>query len=90
MAGSLDGRVRRLEANRRGKPPERSPHTSRTLEEARALDAEIRELEMEMRAHGIDPYECLREVYVDMPLEEHIAKLEEEIAKLGEELRRDE
>jgi alkylhydroperoxidase family enzyme len=57
MAGSLDGRarrVRRLEGLDRNRE---RPTPSRTEREAHALDAEIRELEEELRALGVDPYE---------------------------------
>ena len=82
MAGSLGGRarrVRRLEARR---VPERPPATSRTQEEARALDAEIRALEREVKARGDDPDDRGRaelDTYADLPLEEQIAAIEKEI-----------
>jgi hypothetical protein len=79
VRGSLDGRlrrVRRLETGLRGTLP-----PSRTQEEAWAIDAEVRELEKEMNPQGIDPDECLRGVSMDLPLDEHIAKLEAEIAR---------
>jgi hypothetical protein len=72
--GSLNGRVRRLEE--RNREPIRP---SRTQEVARALDAEIREVERELQILGVDPYECLRGVSVDVPLDEEIARLEEEL-----------
>jgi len=75
--GSLESRLRALEE--RGHERERSP-TSRTQEEIWAIDAEIREIEREMRTLGIDPDECLRDADVSLPLDEHIAMLEEEIA----------
>ena len=73
--GSLDGRarrVRRLEERARG---EGGGRPSRTQEEAWAIDAEIARIESEMRAQGIDPATCLRDVGVGLPLDEHIAKL---------------
>ena len=86
MAGSLDGRarrVRRLEARER----ERPPTPSRTQEEARAIDAEIARLEQEMLAEGIDPQSTPGEVQEFMErleglsLDEKIAALEAEIAR---------
>ena len=77
MAGSLDGRarrVRRLEGLSRPRPA-----PSRT-EEARALDAEIREIEEELRALGVDPDERHRgDDRPDLPLDEQIAELEKEL-----------
>ena len=81
--GSLDGRarrVRRLEAGMALPPP------SRTQEEARALEAEIREVERELQVLGVDPYKSLPGASVDLPLDEHIAKLEAEIAELEAEI----
>jgi hypothetical protein len=88
VAGSLDGRarrVRRLEtrARERGRPPT----SSRTQEEAWAIDAEIARLEREMLAEGIDPYRESAEVQEFMEsleglsLDEKIAALEAEIAR---------
>jgi hypothetical protein len=80
MAGSLGGRswrVRRLEGLdcRRERP---SP--SRTELEARALDAEIRELEEELRALEVDPDEWrYADDRTDLSLEEHIAAIEKEL-----------
>ena len=77
MAGSLDGRarrVRRLEGLGRERPA-----PSRTEEEARALDAEIRELDEELEALGVDPDEWRHDGRMDLPLDEHIAALEKEI-----------
>ncbi len=79
--GGLNGRVQRLEARERARPPV----PSRTPEEAWAIDAEISKLEREMRAEGMDPDECLRGVSVDLPLDEHIALLEEEIERCPED-----
>ena len=72
--GSLGRRVERLEE--RNREPVRP---SRTQEVARALDAEIRNLERELQVLGVNPYECLREVSMDLPLDEEIARLEEEL-----------
>lgn len=88
MAGSLDGRarrVRRLEthARERGRPS--AP--SRTQEEAWAIDAEIARLEREMLAEGIDPQSTPGEVQEFMEgleglsLDEKIAALEAEIER---------
>jgi hypothetical protein len=80
MAGSLGGRswrVRRLEGLDRGRE---RPAPSRTELEARALDAEIRELEEEIRALGADPDEP--RPAADRPgrsLDEEIAALEKEL-----------
>jgi cell division septum initiation protein DivIVA len=78
MAGSLGGRswrVRRLE----GRGLER-PSPSRTELEARALDAEIRELEEEMRALGVDPEAWHHaDDRTDLTLDEQIAELEKEL-----------
>jgi hypothetical protein len=79
VAGSLDGRarrVRRLEGLGRERPA-----PSRTEEEARALDAEIRELEEELQALGADP-DGWRHASSDrahLTLDEHIAAIEKEI-----------
>jgi hypothetical protein len=72
--GSLGRRVERLEEHNREpiKP-------SLTQEAARAIDAQIRELEGELLVLGINPYECLRGASVDLPLDEEIARLEEEL-----------
>lgn len=80
MAGSLDGRsrrVRRLEGL--GYGPGR-PAQSRTEEEARALDAEIRELDEKLLAFGVDPDGWRHaDDRADLPLEEHIAAIEKEL-----------
>ena len=81
--GSLNGRVQRLEE--RNREPTRP---TRTQQEVWAIDAEIRNIEAEMRAEGMDPDEYLRGVSVEMPLDEHIAMLEAEIAALEEEIGR--
>jgi hypothetical protein len=73
----LKDRVSKLE--RRTPPP--APCIGSFAEEIRAIDAEIRQLEEEMRTEGMDPDECLRDVDVSIPLDEHIAMLEEEIAR---------
>ena len=80
MAGSLGGRswrVRKLEGLARGR---QRPSPSRTELEARVLDAEIRELEEELRALGVDP-EAWRhgEDRMDLSLGEQIAELEKEL-----------
>ena len=78
MAGSLDGRARRVR-RLEGRGLER-PAPSRTELEARALDAEIREVEEELEALGADPDEWRRgDERMDLPLDEHIAALEKEI-----------
>jgi hypothetical protein len=74
--GKLENRVSKLEQGGRGRLA-----PSRTQLEVWAIDAEIRELEREMKAHGEDPNECLREARVDVPLDEHIAILEVEIER---------
>jgi hypothetical protein len=86
--GSLESRLRALEG--RGGKSKRPP-TSRTAEEFRAIDAEIRDLEEEMRAEGIDPRETLGEVQAflegveGLSLDEKIRALEEEIAREEQE-----
>jgi predicted RNase H-like nuclease (RuvC/YqgF family) len=84
MAGSLDGRARRVR-RLEGRGLER-PAPSRTELEARALDAEIRELKEEIRALGEDPDECHPDVRMDLPLDEAIAELEKEVATIEEEM----
>jgi hypothetical protein len=80
MAGSLAGRarrVRRLEGFDRGRE---RPSPSRTEQEARALDAEIRELEEELRALGVDPEAWYHgEDRTDLSLDEQITELEKEL-----------
>jgi hypothetical protein len=80
MAGSLGGlawRVRKLEGLDRGRE---RPSPSRTELEARALDAEIRELEEELRALGVDPEAWHHgDVRMDLSLDEQIAELEKEL-----------
>ena len=80
MAGILGGRswrVRKLEGLDRNR--ERA-EPSRTEEEARALDAEIREVEEELEALGVDPDEWRHGAErMDLPLDEHIAELEKEL-----------
>ena len=77
MAGSLDGRARRVR-RLEGRGLER-PAPTRTELEAWALDAEIKELREEMRALGVDPDEWRPDIRMDLPLDEHIAALEKEI-----------
>ena len=81
--GSLERRLRALEVcNLQEEPP-----TSGTLEEIRAIDAEIARLEREMLAEGIDPQSTPGEVEEFMEslegltLDEKIAALEAEIAR---------
>lgn len=80
MAGSLGGRawrVRKLEGLDRGRE---RPAPSRTELEARALDAEIRELEEELRALGVDPDERDHsDARMDLSLDEQIAEHEKEL-----------
>lgn len=77
MAGSLDGRARRVRHLEARQVPERPPATSRTQEEARALDAEIRALEAEIEAAGGgDRVSAL----ISADLDGQISTLEEEIA----------
>jgi predicted nucleic acid-binding Zn-ribbon protein len=89
--GSLDGRfrpVRRLEERSR---EVESPPTSETLQEIRAIDAEIARLEREMRAAGIDPQDTPAEVeaffarFKGLTLDEKIEALEQEIAREEQE-----
>jgi hypothetical protein len=77
--GSLKNRLRALEA--RHHEQQRPPAPGTAQEEIRVIDAEIRKLQREMRAAGIDPDQCLRDVDVGLPLDEHIAMLEAEIAQ---------
>ena len=80
MAGSVGGRswrVRKLEGLDRNRE---RPAPSRTELEARALDAEMRELEEELRAVGVDPEARHHgEDRTDLSLEEQIAELEKEL-----------
>ena len=78
--GSLKNCLRALE---RRNPQEEQP-TSATLEEARALDTEIRKLEKALRTEGVSPFECLWDQFVDL-LDEQIARLEAEIAQETEQ-----
>jgi hypothetical protein len=89
--GSLDGRFRRVRRlEERGRELERPP-TSRTLEEVRAIDAEIARLEREMRAEGIAPYREPARTWTNsaghptLSLDEHIAMLEEELGRCQED-----
>jgi hypothetical protein len=80
MAGSLDGRARRvsrLEARTREPGP---PPASRTQEEARALDEQIRELEGEIEAQSGDPDEWRRDdAHAGLSLEEQRSIIEKEM-----------
>ena len=83
MAGSLDGRARRVRLLETRRVPERAPATSKTQEEARALKAKIRALEAEIEADGGDPNASRRDdahADISADLDEQIATLEEEIA----------
>jgi hypothetical protein len=69
--------VRKLEGLDRGRE---RPSPSRTELEARALDAEIRELEEELRALGVYPDERDHgDDRTDLSLDEQIAELEKEL-----------
>lgn len=84
MAGSLDGRARRVR-RLEGRGLER-PEPSRTEREARALNAEIRALEEELRTIGVDP-DGWRHGDERMHLSlEDLAALEHEIAAIEREL----
>jgi hypothetical protein len=74
--GSLESRVSKLEQGSR-----RRPAPSRTQLEIWAIDAELRRLERELKALGVDPSECWRGAPAGLPLDEHIAMLEAEIAQ---------
>jgi hypothetical protein len=80
MAGSLAGRswrVRRLEGLARGRE---GPAPSRTEREARALGAEIREVEEQLQALGADPDEWGHAGgRRHLSPEEHIAAIEKEL-----------
>ena len=80
MAGSLGGRswrVRPLEGLDRGR---QRPAPSRTEQEARALNAGIREIEEQMQDLGADPDEwCHADARAGLSLEEHIAAIEREL-----------
>ena len=83
MAGSLDGRARRVRNLEARQAPARPPDTSQTQEEARALDAEMRALEAEIEAAGGDPNASRRDdahADISADLDEQISTLEEEIA----------
>jgi hypothetical protein len=86
MAGGLDGRARRV---RRLEGPDYGPERlapSHTEEEARALEAETREVEEELRALGVDPGEWRPDDdRAHLSLEEHIAAIEKEIKELGDD-----
>jgi hypothetical protein len=82
----LKDRVSKLE--RRTPPP--APRTGSFAEEIRAIDAEIRKLEVEMRAEGIDPYaeapldegtRAFMESLKGLSLDEQIKALEAGIAR---------
>jgi hypothetical protein len=69
--------VRRLEGLERGRV---RPEPSRTELEAWALDAEIREVEEELRALGTDPDELRpADERPGLSLEEHIKAIEREL-----------
>ena len=80
MAGSLGGRswrVRRLEGLDRSL---QRLAPSRTEQEARALDAEIREIEEQLQDLGADPDEWRHTGgRTDLSLEEHITAIEREL-----------
>jgi hypothetical protein len=79
MAGSLDGRARRVR-RLEGRGLER-PAPSQTELEAHALDAEIREVDEELEALGVEPngWGHATNDSAHMTLDEHIAALEKEI-----------
>ena len=76
MAGSLDGRARRVRNLEARQAPARPPDTSQTQEEARALNAQIRALEADIEAAGGGDVG----VAISADLDEQISTLEEEIA----------
>jgi hypothetical protein len=83
VAGSLDGRARRVRHLEVLRVPEGPPATSRAQEEACVLDAEIRALEAEIEAAGGDPNAWRQDdagADISADLDEQIATLEEEIA----------
>jgi hypothetical protein len=83
--GSLDRRLRALEGRTPAPPP------GGLCEEIWAIDAEIRTLEREMKASGIDPQPTPGEVqaflerFEGLALDEQIAALEDEIAREEQE-----
>lgn len=80
MAGSLEGRARRVRRLEARAQEARPLATSRTQDEARALDAEIRRLEREIRARGGDPDEWRRDdALADLPLDDQISAIEKEM-----------
>lgn len=85
MAGSLDGRARRvsrLEARTREPSP---PPASRSQEEAWALDAQIRQLEGEIEAQSGDPDEWRRDdAHAGLSLVEHTSAIEKEMGLCSE------
>jgi hypothetical protein len=85
MAGSLGGRswrVRRLEGLDRSL---QSPEPSRTEQEARALDAGIREIEEQLQDLGEDPDEWRHaDARAGLSLEEHITAIERELDDDGD------
>ena len=84
MAGSLSGRARRVK--RLEGPIRERPSPSQTEREARALDAEIRGVEEQLRALGVDS-EGSRHTddRVHLSLEEHIAAIERELEQCCED-----
>jgi hypothetical protein len=89
--GSLDGRFRRVRRlEERGREVE-SPPTSETLQEIRAIDAEIAKIEEEMKALGKNPQDTPAEVeaffarFKGLTLDEKIKALEEEIGRCQED-----
>jgi hypothetical protein len=90
VAGSLDGRVRRvrrLETQARERGRSRTP--SRTQVEAWEIDAEIARLEGELLAEGMDPQSTPGEVQEFMEGLEGLT-LDEKIAALEAEIEREE
>jgi len=81
--GSIRRRVNKLKARTGAKPPVKPPGTT-TLDEIRAIEKEIAEIEAEMRAAGISEAE-IRATHVEISPGEDLEMLEREIARLEAE-----